>query len=86
MHYNGYPTAEINGGPAPGYSTGQAQEAMERLARRELPNGMSFEWTELTYQQILAGNTAVYRLPAGACCSCSWCWPRSTRACACRWR
>jgi multidrug efflux pump len=63
MHYNGYPTAEINGGPAPGYSTGQAQAAMEALARRELPNGMSFEWTELTYQQILAGNTAIIVFP-----------------------
>ncbi len=63
MHYNGYPTAEISGAPAPGYSSGQAQAAMERLARRELPNGMSFEWTELTYQQILAGNTAVIVFP-----------------------
>ena len=63
MHYNGYPTAEINGGPGPGYSSGQAQAAMEALARRELPNGMSFEWTELTYQQILAGNTAVIVFP-----------------------
>ena len=63
MHYNGYPTAEINGGPAPGYSSGQAQAAIEALARKELPNGMSFEWTELTYQQILAGNTAVVVFP-----------------------
>ncbi len=63
MHYNGYPTAEINGGPKPGYSSGQAQAAMERLARQELPNGLSFEWTELTYQQILAGNTAVLVFP-----------------------
>ncbi len=63
MHYNAYPTAEINGGPAAGYSSGQAQAAMERLARQELPNGMSFEWTELTYQQIIAGNTAVLVFP-----------------------
>jgi multidrug efflux pump len=63
MHYNSYPTAEINGGPAPGFSSGQAQAAMERLARQELPNGMTFEWTELTYQQIIAGNTAVLVLP-----------------------
>jgi hydrophobe/amphiphile efflux-1 (HAE1) family protein len=63
MHYNGYPTAEINGGPAPGYSTGQAQAAIEALAQKELPNGMSFEWTELTYQQILAGNTAIIVFP-----------------------
>ena len=63
MHYNGYPTAEINGGPAPGFSTGQAQAAVEALVREQLPNGMSFEWTELTYQQILAGNTAVIVFP-----------------------
>ena len=63
MHYNSYATAEINGGPGPGYSSGQAQAAMERLARRELPNGMTFEWTELTYQQILAGNTALLIFP-----------------------
>jgi multidrug efflux pump len=63
MHYNGYVTAEINGGPAPGYSTGQAQALMEELAHKELPNGMSFEWTELTYQQILAGNSAIYVFP-----------------------
>ncbi|HEY8681728.1 MAG TPA: multidrug efflux RND transporter permease subunit [Rhodanobacter sp.] len=63
QHYNGYPTAEINGGPAPGYSSGQAQAAMEKLAKDNLPNGMTFEWTELTYQQILAGNTAVLVFP-----------------------
>ncbi|MGO4702637.1 efflux RND transporter permease subunit [Dyella sp. 2RAB6] len=63
QHYNGYPTAEINGGPGPGFSSGQAQDAMEKLARENLPNGMSFEWTELTYQQILAGNTAVLVFP-----------------------
>jgi multidrug efflux pump len=63
QHYNGYPTAEINGGPAPGYSSGQAQAAMEKLARDNLPNGISFEWTELTYQQILAGNTAILVFP-----------------------
>ena len=63
MHYNSYATAEINGGPAAGYSSGQAQAAMEQLAHQELPNGMSFEWTELTYQQIIAGNTAVLIFP-----------------------
>ncbi|ULU26088.1 efflux RND transporter permease subunit [Dyella terrae] len=63
QHYNGYPTAEINGGPAPGFSSGQAQEAIEKLAAENLPNGMTFEWTELTYQQILAGNTAVLVFP-----------------------
>jgi multidrug efflux pump len=63
QHYNGYPTAEINGGAAPGFSTGQAQAAMEKLVQANLPNGMTYEWTELTYQQILAGNTAVLVFP-----------------------
>src|SRR5712671_3020475 len=63
MHYNGFATAEINGAAAPGFSTGQAQKIMEDLAHRELPNGMTFEWTELTYQQILAGNTMIYIFP-----------------------
>ena len=49
--------------PAPGYCTGQAQEAIEELAQQQLPNGMRFEWTELTYQQILAGNTALFVFP-----------------------
>ncbi len=63
QHYNGFPTAEISGGAAPGYSTGQAQAAMEQLVKANLPNGMTYEWTELTYQQILAGNTAVLVFP-----------------------
>src|ERR1700730_4929894 len=62
-HYNGYAAADVNGGPAPGYSTGQAQQAIEEVARAELPNDMRFEWTELTYQQVLAGDTAVYVFP-----------------------
>jgi multidrug efflux pump len=63
MHYNGYTAADINGGPAPGYSSGQAQKAMEEVARAELPNGMTFEWTDLTFQQILAGNSMVLVFP-----------------------
>ena len=63
MHYNGYPAAEINGGPAPGYSSGQAQDRMSELLKSELPNGMSYEWTELTYQEHLAGNTMIVIFP-----------------------
>ena len=63
MHYNGFITAEINGGAAPGYSSGQAEKAMEKLLAEELPNGMSYEWTELTFQQILSGNTALFVFP-----------------------
>jgi multidrug efflux pump len=63
MHYNGFITAEINGGPAPGFSSGQAQAAMEKLLKDELPNGMTYEWTDLTFQQILSGNTALLVFP-----------------------
>jgi multidrug efflux pump len=60
MRYNGYPAAEINGAPAPGYSSGQAEALMGKLVENSLPRGLAYEWTELTYQRILAGNTTVY--------------------------
>jgi multidrug efflux pump len=63
MRYNGYPAAEINGAPAPGFSSGQAEALIAKLANENLPKGMAFEWTDLTYQRILAGNTAVYVYP-----------------------
>ncbi|MGI2097178.1 efflux RND transporter permease subunit [Shewanella glacialipiscicola] len=63
MHYNGFTTAEINAGPAAGVSTGQAQAAIEKILAETLPNGMSYEWTELTYQQILAGDTGLLVFP-----------------------
>ncbi|MGN6570997.1 MAG: efflux RND transporter permease subunit [Pseudolabrys sp.] len=63
MRYNGFLSADISGGPAPGYSSGQAQAAIERIAAETLPHGISYEWTELTYQQILAGNSAVLIYP-----------------------
>jgi multidrug efflux pump len=63
MRFNGFRSADLTGNPAPGYSSGQAQDAITRLLDANLPQGMAFEWTELTYQQILAGNTAVYIFP-----------------------
>ena len=57
--YNTYTAAAVNGNTAPGTSTGQAIAAVKGLADTELPKSMSFEWTELTYMQILAGNTAM---------------------------
>ena len=63
QHYNAYPAAEVQGGPAPGVSSGQAQAIMAQLASETLPNGVSFEWTELAYQQIIAGNTAILIFP-----------------------
>ncbi|MBP2551019.1 multidrug efflux pump [Neorhizobium galegae] len=61
--YNGFLAADINGAPAPGYSSGQAQAAIERIAAETLPPGITFEWTDLTYQQILAGNSGVIIFP-----------------------
>ncbi|MCW1912806.1 efflux RND transporter permease subunit [Luteolibacter sp. GHJ8] len=63
MRYNGYPAAEINGGPAPGFSSGQAEALMEKVAKETLPKGVAMEWTDLTYQRILAGNTGVLIFP-----------------------
>jgi multidrug efflux pump len=57
--YNLYSAAEIQGSTLPGYSTGYALAAMERLAAERLPDGFGFEWTDLAYQQKLAGNTGL---------------------------
>jgi multidrug efflux pump len=63
MHYNGFPAADINASPAAGVSSGQAQAAMSKLLDESLPEGMAYEWTDLAYQQILAGNTALFIFP-----------------------
>lgn len=62
-HYNGYPSVDISGGAMAGVSSGQAVAAMERLANEVLPEGTSFEWTDLTYQQKLAGDSALFIFP-----------------------
>ena len=61
--YNLYQSAEINGATAPGISTGQGIEAMEDLAQRVLPHGYGYEWTELSFQEKVAGNTALFIFP-----------------------
>jgi len=63
LRYNGFRSADLNGGPAPGYSSGQAQAAITNILEETLPKGMRFEWTDLTYQQILAGDTALLVFP-----------------------
>jgi len=63
QRYNAYAAADFNGGAAPGVSSGQAQAALERIAKEVLPQGISYEWTELTYQDILSGNTMIYVFP-----------------------
>ena len=56
--FNLYPAASLNGNIAPGYSSGEALDRMEELAAEVLPQGISFEWTELAYQERQTGNTA----------------------------
>jgi len=56
--FNLYPSASLNGDFSPGYSSGQAMERMEQLAEEVLPEGISFQWTEIAYQEKQAGNTA----------------------------
>ncbi len=63
MHYNGYPAAEINGAAAPGFSSGQAETLMEKLGAENLPKGMVLDWTDLTYQKIIAGNAGLMVFP-----------------------
>jgi len=63
MRYNGYPAIEISGAPAPGVSSGQAEAIMQKLADQHLPKGIAPEWTELTFQKILAGNAGLWVYP-----------------------
>lgn len=61
-HYNGYLAADINGAAGQGLSSGEGEDAMTELAK-SLPPGFEFQWTDLVYQKIIAGNTAVYIYP-----------------------
>jgi multidrug efflux pump len=61
--YNGFLSSDINGAPAPGYSSGQAEAAITKILAETLPSGIDFEWTDLTYQQILAGNSSLIVFP-----------------------
>jgi HAE1 family hydrophobic/amphiphilic exporter-1 len=56
--YNLFAAAEVQGATQPGFSTGQAIAAMEKIAAANLPSGFGFEWTEIALQEKLAGNTA----------------------------
>ena len=58
--YNLYPAAELDGAPAPGFSQGQAIEIMQKMAAETLPDGISYEWTTLAFQQLRAGDTAIF--------------------------
>jgi len=58
--HNLYSAAELDGAPAAGYSQGQAIDIMQKLAAETLPDGFSYEWTTLAFQQVRAGNTALF--------------------------
>ena len=64
IRYNGYPAADLSAGADPAkMSSSQALAKVKDMATRMLPNGMSFEWTGLTYQQVTQGNAALYIFP-----------------------
>jgi hydrophobe/amphiphile efflux-1 (HAE1) family protein len=61
--FNGYSSADINGGPSPGHSSGEAQQTISKILDETLPAGMSYEWTDLAFQQIEAGDAALFVFP-----------------------
>ncbi len=61
--HNGFYSADINGAPKPGFSSGQAQAEIEHGLQASLPRGITYDWTELVYQEKIAGNTMVYIFP-----------------------
>ena len=63
QRYNLYTASDISGNTAPDLSSGEMIAKVERIAREVLPEGYAFEWTDLTYQQILSGNTLIYIFP-----------------------
>ncbi len=63
QRYNGFASADVNGKPAPGYSSGEAIAILEHLARASLPPGMTFNWTEITFQQVQASHALGFILP-----------------------
>ena len=65
MRYNMYSATAITGNTPPGTSSGQAIDMMQEIADKKLPASMAYDWTELTYLQLQAGNTADVRLLPG---------------------
>jgi multidrug efflux pump subunit AcrB len=81
--YNLYPSSELQGDTTPGTSSAAAIDIMKRLAEQTLPSGFSYDWTDLSYQQVNGGNAGSMCFRS-ASCSCSWCWRRNMAAGACR--
>lgn len=62
-HYNGYLASDLSASPSPGMSSGEAEAKVQEIANATLPGGFELDWTELVYQRIIAGNTAIYIYP-----------------------
>jgi multidrug efflux pump len=60
LRYNLYSSTAITGNPAPGASSGEAAKAMQTIVSEEMPRSMAYDWTELMYLQLQAGNSALY--------------------------
>jgi multidrug efflux pump subunit AcrB len=63
VRYNLFPAIEVNGATLPGFSSGQAIQAMDKLAGQILPAGVGFEWTDLAYQEVTQGNASLFIFP-----------------------
>lgn len=59
-HYNMYRSIQINGAAAPGYSSGDAMQAMDEISKKVLPSAYGYEWSGMSYQETLAGNSQIY--------------------------
>src|SRR5450432_3237303 len=57
-HFNGFPAAKVNGNAAPGYSSGQAIQTMEEVAKEVLPPGYTFAWSGLAFEEKKSGGTS----------------------------
>ncbi len=64
-HYNLFRSAEVNGSAAPGHSSGEGIASMEALAKKVLPNGMTFEWSGLSLEEIESGGKAIILFALG---------------------
>jgi multidrug efflux pump len=64
-HFNGFPAAQVTGGAAPGYSSGDAINAMQEVAAKALPEGYGFAWSGMAYQEIQSGNTSALAFAFG---------------------
>ena len=64
-HFNGFPSAQVTGGAAPGYSSGDAIKAMQETARTSLPEGYGFAWSGMAYQELQAGSSSAFAFAFG---------------------